>query len=364
MDAPPKVPLGERLRRKRAGAPPPGVAVSRGRVFPLALLGVAVVVVLAVAWFLVSVFQPFHGDGGERVSVVIPRGATVSQAGDLLADRGVVSSAFFFKLRAKLDGPGDIKSGTYRLPKDISYGAAFDALAAGPPKAKTTDVTITEGRTIGEVNRLLKKTSLRGSYAAATRRSRVLRPQQYGAPRSVRTREGFLFPATYQVRIGAPTSDLVTKQLQTFRKKFATVNLAYARSKKLTAYDVLTIASMIEREAAVAKDRPLIASVIYNRLHQSIPLGIDATIRYGLHIPPTEPIHQSELNSDSPYNTRKFPGLTPTPIANPGLASLQAAAHPAKVDYLYFVRKADCKSHFFTASEKKFDDYPRAGLNC
>jgi UPF0755 protein len=121
---------------------------------------------------------------------------------------------------------------------------------------------------------------------------------------------------------------------------------------------------MIEKEVQVPKERPLVAAVIYNRLHAGLPLGIDATIRYGLHIPPTEPIHQSELDSDSPYNTRKFPGLTPTPIANPGLASLQAAAHPAKVDYLYFVRKADCKSHFFTASEKKFDDYPRAGLNC
>ena len=116
MDAPPKVPLGERLRRKRAGAPPPAAAGSRRRVFPLVLLGVVVAVGLALAWFLLSVFQPFHGDGQGRVSVVIPRGATVTQAGDLLADRGVVSSAFFFKLRAKLDGPDDIKSGTYRLP--------------------------------------------------------------------------------------------------------------------------------------------------------------------------------------------------------------------------------------------------------
>ncbi len=354
MDVPPKVPLGERLRRKRAGAPPPAAAVSRQRVLPLALLGVVVALVLAVAWFLLSLFQPFHGDGGERVSVVSPRGATVTQAGDVLAERGVVSSAFFFKLRAKLDGPGDIKSGTYRLPKDISYGAAFDALAAGPPKAKTTDVTITEGRTIGEVNRLLKKTSLRGSYAAATRRSRVLRPQQYGAPRSVRTREGFLFPATYQVRIGAPTSDLVTKQLQTFRKKFATVNLAYARSKKLTAYDVLTIASMIEREAAVAKDRTLIASVIYNRLHQSIPLGIDATIRYRLDNW-TRPLRVSELQAAGPYNTRTHQGLPPTPIGNPGLASIRAAANPKRTGYLYFVVKPCGRGeHVFLKTDAEF----------
>jgi UPF0755 protein len=114
----------------------------------------------------------------------------------------------------------------------------------------------------------------------------------------------------------------------------------------------------------VPKERPLVAAVIYNRLRVGLPLGIDATIRYGLDIAPTEPIHQSELESDSPYNTRKFAGLIPTPISNPGLASLQAAAHPANVDYLYFIRKADCKSHFFTESESEFLSYPRDGLNC
>jgi UPF0755 protein len=354
VDVPPKVPLGERLRRKRAGAPPPAAVASRRRALPLVVLGVVLVMVLVAAWFLVSLFQPFHGDGEGRVSVVIPQGASVSEAGDVLADRGVVSSAFYFKLRAKLDGPDEIRSGTYRLPKDISYGAAFDALAAGPPKAKTTDITITEGRTVREVNRLLKKTSLEGSYSLATRRSRVLRPQQYGAPRSVRTLEGFLFPATYQVRIGAPTSDLVSKQLQAFRRNFARVNLAYARSKRLTAYDVLIIASMIEREAAVAKDRRLIASVIYNRLHQNIPLGIDATIRYRLDNW-TRPLRVSELQAAGPYNTRSHQGLPPTPIGNPGLASIRAAANPKRTGYLYFVVKPCGRGeHVFLKTDAEF----------
>jgi UPF0755 protein len=107
-----------------------------------------------------------------------------------------------------------------------------------------------------------------------------------------------------------------------------------------------------------------VAAVIYNRLRDGMPLGIDATIRYGLDIPPTQAILQSQLDSDNPYNTRKFGGLTPTPIGNPGLASIQAAAHPADVNYLYFVRKPDCKSHFFTASEREFENYTRAGLQC
>jgi UPF0755 protein len=189
-------------------------------------------------------------------------------------------------------------------------------------------------------------------------------PQGFEYKKRVASLEGFLFPATYDFTEDTTTRQLVDKQFEAFIRAWSQLDLRYSKSKNLTAYDVLIIASMIEKEVQVPKERPLVAAVIYNRLHAGLPLGIDATIRYGLHIPPTEPIHQSELDSDSPYNTRKFPGLTPTPIANPGLASLQAAAHPAKVDYLYFVRKADCKSHFFTASEKKFDDYPRAGLNC
>jgi UPF0755 protein len=132
------------------------------------------------------------------------------------------------------------------------------------------------------------------------------------------------------------------------------VSLKYARSKNLTPYDVLIIASMVEREALAPDERPLIAAVIYNRLKAGMPLGIDATIRYGLNIPGTESLRQSQLDSDNPYNTRKFAGLTPTPIGNPGLASMQAAAHPRRVNYLYFVRKPDRVHHYFTADYQDF----------
>lgn len=180
-----------------------------------------------------------------------------------------------------------------------------------------------------------------------------------------RSLEGFLFPATYDLYETDPAKQLVQKQLEAFSENWAKVKLGYARSKNLTPYDVLTIASMIEKEVVVPKERPLVAAVIYNRLHQRMPLGIDATLRYGLGIPPTQAITKRDLASSSPYNTRRFRGLPPTPIANPGLASIEAAAHPAKVDYLYFVRKPDCRSHFFTASIEEFDAYTRKGLtNC
>jgi uncharacterized YceG family protein len=194
------------------------------------------------------------------------------------------------------------------------------------------------------------------AYVAAVRRA--------GTPPCFRARaaseEGFLFPATYEFSRRTTATRLVRNQLDAFCANWQKLNLAYARSKNLTPYDVLTIASMVEKEAAVPAERPLIAAVIYNRLHKRMAIGIDATLRYGLNIPPTESIRESQLHSNSPYNTRDRPGLPPTPIANPGLASMEAAAHPAKVDYLYFVRKPDKKHHFFTASKRAFDEYSAA----
>ena len=167
--------------------------------------------------------------------------------------------------------------------------------------------------------------------------------------------EGFLFPAGYEFTQKTTARELVADQLAAFRERFAGVNLAYARSKNLTPYDVLIIASMIEKETAVPRERRLVAAVIYNRLRNDMPLGIDATIRYGLGIPGTESLTKEALRSGSPYNTRLRPGLPPTPIANPGLASINAAANPARnVDYLYYVRKPKSLAHYFTASESDF----------
>jgi UPF0755 protein len=175
--------------------------------------------------------------------------------------------------------------------------------------------------------------------------------------------EGFLFPATYEFAEETATRDLVELQLEAFEKAWRQLDLDYAGSKYLTAYDVLIIASMIEKEVQVPRERALVSAVIYNRLRIGMPLGIDATLRYGLDIPPTESIRESQLEDPTPYNTREHAGLPPTPIANPGLAALQAAAHPADVDYLYFVRNADCKSHFFTASAQEFESRV-AGPRC
>jgi uncharacterized YceG family protein len=189
-------------------------------------------------------------------------------------------------------------------------------------------------------------------YLAATANAQP--PREFRKDWAGRSLEGFLFPATYEFTRRTSSERLVRDQLRAFGRQWNRVSLRYAKSKNLTLYDVLIIASMIEKEAVAPEERKLVAAVIYNRLRAGMPLGIDATIRYGRDVPGTESLKQSDLESDDPYNTRRRVGLPPTPIANPGLASIRAAAKPARVDYLFFVRKPDGVHHFFTASESEF----------
>jgi UPF0755 protein len=336
---------GPRARRTRPRGTPNVVA---RRILALVFLAIVAVA----AWFLVSLFQPFGGDGSGSVTVTVPQGASVGEIGDILARRGVVSRSFFFELRARLGGhSGDLKPGVYRLKHDMSYSAALDALTKGVAP-DVVQVVIPEGRSRREIAPLAK--GLKGSYLAATVRSPYLNPRRYGA-RHARNLEGFLFPASYQLKKGASARTLVKEQLQAFRQNFSRVSLAYARKKNLTPYDVLTIASMVEREAELPKDRPLIASVIYNRLHDHIPLGIDSTLRYALG-DWTKPLRVSQLASPSPYNTRNHQGLPPGPIGNPGLASIQAAAHPAHSQFLFFVVKpCGNGAHVFAKTNAEFE---------
>ena len=263
------------------------------------------------------------------------------------------------------------------LGSDSSSSAAETTVATttAPAAPKPLRIIFPEGFTrkqmaarITAVNQIAKrrrrvtpKLSAK-AYLAATQRSTL--PKKFRAPRGTHSYEGFLFPATYEFTKKTTSKQLVGKQVDAFTRNWDTIDLGYARKKNLTPYDVLIIASMIEKEVQVPRERPLVAAVIYNRLHVGLPLGIDATLRYGFDIPPTKAIRQSQLDSSSPYNSRKVPGLPPTPISNPGLASMQAAAHPAKKNYLYFIRRPDCRSHFFTASAREFDNYTRAGLQC
>lgn len=207
-----------------------------------------------------------------------------------------------------------------------------------PEPLRTISLTVPEGYSREQTAELAREAGLRGDYMKASE-----------------GHEGFLFPDTFELVRAAPVSDLVQLQLQDFKRRMGGVDLRYARSKNLTERDVVTIASMVEEEAQLDEERPLIAAVIYNRLREGIPLGIDATVRFATGNF-EQPLTESELAVDSPYNTRVNAGLPPGPISSPGLASLEATAQPAKVDYLYYVVKpGTCGEHAFSSTSAEFE---------
>jgi UPF0755 protein len=189
-------------------------------------------------------------------------------------------------------------------------------------------------------------------YRAAAERARA--PRAFRRHLERRSIEGFLFPSLYEFTPETTASTLVVMQLAAFEERWRTIDLRRARARRLNAYDVLIIASMIEREVAVADERPLVAAVIYNRLRKGMPLAIDATLRYGLGIPGNRPLTTRQLRTRTPYNTRLVKGLPPTPIGNPGVPSMRAAARPAARNYLYYLRRPGSVRHFFTADAGEF----------
>jgi UPF0755 protein len=337
-------------------APVRGGGRSRRRSFMVrGTAGLALLVAAAVIWFAFEVFQPFYGSGHGSVTVTVPAHVGARQVGDLLAREGVVASGFFFYIRAKLDGDsGKLLAGRFHLKHGMSYGEALKVLTTPPPAAKVTNVTIIPGESRAQLNALLRSQNVRGSYLAQTRHSKLLNPAAYGAPRKTPSLEGFLFPNTYQLRVPIRLSALIDDQLSTFKQTFTRVSLKYARSRHLTAYDVVIIASIVEKEAASVHDDRLVASVIYNRLKDGMPLGMDSTTRYEFN-DYNKPLTKSQLSAPSPYNTRLNKGLPPTPISNPGLAAIQAAAQPARTNYLYFVVKpGTCGRSVFSSSYTQF----------
>lgn len=344
--------------KERRGAGSGGRSGSGGGFFaaigrhPFRLVGG--LVALLVLWFLFALFQPFHGDGSGRVQVTIPKGASVSEVGDLLSQKDVIDNSTLFQVRVTLEGKrSELYAGHFTLAEGMSYGAAIDALTK-PPVKRVTTVTIPEGYSRSQAAQLVEEDGLEGDYTKETVRSKYLNPAQYGG-KGAKNLEGFLFPDTFEMKPGAPVADLVQLQLQDFKRRIKGVDMSYAKSKNLTVFDVLIIASLIEDEAGIPSQRKLVASVVYNRLHEGMPLGIDATIRFAVGNY-TEPLTESELAVDSPYNTRTNAGLPPGPINSPGLSAIEAAAHPAKTKYLFYVNKPNtCNELAFAKNEAEFE---------
>lgn len=299
--------------------------------------------------------RPPSSAGQPRV-VNIPPGLNAQDVAKILEREGVIGSATTFIVQVRLkDAAESIKPGTYELTTGQDNDSVIDALVKGPPPS-TQKITIPEGLSVDQVAQRLRGEARLdpAEYERLAAAPRLFELPALGdEPLAVGSLEGLLFPSTYFLTEETTTKALVQRQLDTFFDETAQLPWASADALGVTPYDVVIIASMIEKEARVPEERANVAAVIYNRLKKDMPLGIDATTRFAL-MKWSEPLTKSDLEVDSPYNTRKVKGLPPGPIANPGLAALDAALRPATVDFLYYVLIDEQGHHFFTASYDEF----------
>jgi len=340
----------------------------RGRLIVVLVVFVAVIgaPVLGANVYLRSVGVWGSSEPGDVVQVVVPEGAGVNEIGTILEERGVIKSAFGFRIATFVgEGAENIQAGEYQMPRGLTAGDALDWLMGNSPKGEEfVNITFREGLWLTDFAAVLDRdTHLSGDKFLDLATTGDVRSKFQ--PGRVETLEGLLFPSTYQVVETDTERTVLERLVGEFENQFAGLDFSTAKQLNLTKYDVAIVASMIEAETRVDAERPRVAQVIYNRLREGMALGIDATVIYALgeH---KESLTQTDLEIDSPFNTRRFPGLPPTPIGAPGLESLRAALTPADGDWLYYVL-ADCEgNHAFSTSYDQFlqDKANYQGLEC
>jgi UPF0755 protein len=327
---------------------------SRGRA-GRGLLILLLVLVLTGTGVAVAYRYATSASGPSRpVSVQIPGGATAEDVGGILEEAGVVRSALAFRVAARLQGVGSsLQAGTYDLSTNMTVPNVLDALDRGPI-VETIEVTFPEGLELVETSAVAAESlGVNGKEfrSLATGGDFALPPY---LPEDVETVEGFLFPKTYEFPAGVDARGVIERLLAQFEAEAGTLDWSRAEDLGMTPYEIVIVASMIEREARAAEDRPNVSAVIHNRIREGMPLQIDATIQYALP-EDNRLLTEEDYQYESPYNTYLHAGLPPTPIASPGLASLEAALNPADVDYLYFlVVDPETGRHEFAETYEEF----------
>ncbi|MGK2948383.1 MAG: endolytic transglycosylase MltG, partial [Acidimicrobiales bacterium] len=344
---------------------------SRGRRVLTVVLVVVVVIALAVGGAFVWVQRQIDppGEPGEAQEVEVPQGSTADDIGRLLADEGIIASDMVWGWYLRINGGGPFQAGLYELSPNSAMADVIRTLEAGPRPPEERSFTIPEAFTLPEILDRLADEELGLGFDRATLQqivdsgevtSSVLGP--------VPSFEGLLFPDTYRVAEDADEGAVLRQMVAQLDAVLTELDVASAEERfNLTPYEVLIVASLIEEETKVDAERPMVARVIYNRLSQGIPLGIDATSRYEAELAGRSR-DDIDFTSDSPYNTRRTQGLIPTPIASPGRASIEAALNPAEGPWTFYVLEDAEGNHFFTDSNSEFlaakERCRLAGLGC
>jgi UPF0755 protein len=317
----------------------------RKLVLLLLVMGVGIA---GTAWWTYDRIRSPHRAFSGEVFVDLPAGTSVSAMADRLTAAGVIPDALTFRIAARLSGQERrLQAGEYRFTTAASPAEVLDRLARGD--VFVMPITFREGLTIREMADAYEATGLgtADAFLAAARRPELIRHMDARAE----DLEGYLFPSTYTLARRASADGLIAAMVAEFERAFDTDLRAEADRQGMSVRDVVTLASIVERETAVAEERPLVARVFLNRLEIGMQLQTDPTVIYALMRAGrwNGNITRNDLMMSDPYNTYRHPGLPPGPIAAPGRASLEAVLRPADASYLYFVSRND-GTHVFSSS--------------
>jgi len=319
----------------------------------LAFLFLLILIAAAAAgvWVYLRVGDPYRGYQGAEQFVEIPAGAGSRTIGDRLVEAGIVRDATSFRVGLYVSGKGrHLQAGEYRFDRAMTPMEVIDKLARGD--VYVINITFPEGLTMAEMGKIYETHELgpASAFVMAARDPSAIKALDPAA----RDLEGYLFPETYLLSRRSDAPQLVRLMTERFEHVFTPDLRQAAAARGLTVRQAVTLASIVEKEASRPEERPIVAAVYENRLRIGMALQCDPTVIYALDRAGkyTGNLRRDDLAFDSPYNTYRYPGLPPGPIASPGRASLEAAVHPAQVDFLYFVSRNDGSHEFARTLEE------------
>jgi UPF0755 protein len=301
--------------------------------------------VLLAGWVGAAIYLPYQKFPSQGVFVDVPHGVSRRAVARLLANQGVVRSRWVFEALSRWRSRSTLQAGEYFFDHPVTSLQVFDTIANG--RVYVRELVIPEGFSMFDIADVVQREDFtsRDNFLAAARNPALIQDLVPGAP----SLEGFLFPATYEFPRHPSGEQMVAAMVAHFRQEWAEISRQQPNLSGLPLQQVVTLASLVERETPKAEERPVVAGVFINRLHRRVPLQCDPTVVYALELAGNYNgrLDASSLPFDSPYNTYRHIGLPPGPIASPGNASLRAALDPPETDYLYFVANTE-GGHFFS----------------
>ena len=345
--------VAPRRARPVLGQPPYVAPRYQTKIWGRVIFAALILVLVVVGGGGGGVYWSLHhaqGSSSLPVTVSVRQGETVSALADSLQRQGIINSGLLFRLDARLQNlSGKLKVGDYRIRRNMSIDDMVSAFTVFHDRK--IKILIPEGFRAEQIAAVLQAHGINGQQFLQQVRHPTLSLSILGDKPAGRSLEGYLFPNTYDVPPHYGARDFAQLMILTLGKNFTPAMRHEAARQHRSIYDVLTLASIVEREAKVDSDRPKIASVFLNRLRQGISLYSDPTVQYAAGTPskwwPVLRDSPSNVQPQSPYNTYTHGGLPPGPISNPGLLSIEAALNPAPTDFLYFVAMNDCRHHAF-----------------